>query len=149
MRLPKLGEIRRPRKFFERFFDVDDTANIKKTVRYFEVRRLWEEKKYNSVDRAGRDLLRWAKQHPRHEIIDAAYQKWVSGNLAATEIAGVLKPATEAPQISFSTYVLPRKHDLFESFSPGVSGTAGSRGRSASVPLLFRDGPAKKLMEKD
>ena len=146
---PNSEKFRRARRFFHRLFDLDDAANIENTLRYFEVRRLWEEKKYNSVERAGRDLLRWAKQHPRHEILDAAYQKWMSGNLAATEIAGVLKRAAGAPQISFSTYVLPRKHDLFESFSPGVSGTAGSGRRSAPVPLPFRDGSAKKLMEKD
>ena len=118
-------------------------------MRYFEVRQLWEEKKYNSVDRAGRDLLRWAKQHPRQELLDAAYQKWVSGSLSAFEVAGVLKPLGGAPPITFSTYVLPRRNDVFESFSPGAGGTAASGRRSAPVPLPFRAGSAKGMMEKD
>jgi len=134
---PNSEKFRRARKFFHRFFDLDDTANIENTVRYFEVRRLWEEKKYNSVDRAGRDLLRWAKQHPRQQLLDAAYQKWVSGSLSAFEVAGVLKPLGGAPPITFSTYVLPRRNDVFESFSPGVGGTAPSGRRSAPVPGRF------------
>jgi len=137
----------RARRFFHRLFDLDDTANIENTVRYFEVRRLWDEKKYNAVDRAGRDLLRWAKQHPRQEFLDAAYRKWLSGNLSATEIAGILRPVQGMPRMVFSTHTLPRSHNVFSCSSGVGSGTGKFRQRSAPVPLPFRTDPAKRLME--
>jgi len=111
---PSANKFKRARKFFLRLFDLDDDANIETTLRYFEVRQLWDEKKYNSVDRPGRDLLRWSKQHPRQEFLDAAYQKWLTGNLPAHEITAVLKPMGGPTHIRFSTYVLPRRHDIFE-----------------------------------
>lgn len=144
---PNPEKFQRARRFFHRLFDLDDAANIENTLRYFEVRRLWEEKKYNSVDRSGRDLLRWAKQHPRQEFLNAAYLRWLSGSLSGAEVAGVLKPTQGGPQIGFSTYVLPRRHDLFESFSGGTGGTAASRQGPAPPP--FRPGSPKALTERN
>jgi hypothetical protein len=135
---PSSDKFRRAKGYFHRLFELEDGANIENTLHYFEVRRLWEEKKYNSVDRAGRDILRWAKKHPREPFLDQAYQKWLSGNLAANEIARVLNPNPEDGHISFLTYVLPRKHDLFERLSPVRDRTATSRPSSAAIPRPFR-----------
>jgi hypothetical protein len=142
---PGTDKFKRAKAFFRRLFDLEGSTNIENTVRYFEVRRLWDEKKFNSVDRAGRDILRWGRQHPREPFLDEAYRKWLAGSLAANEIARVLNPDPAVGDISFSTYVLPRKHDVFERLSSAREGTAVSRQRSALIPLPSRHAPAKFL----
>jgi hypothetical protein len=140
-------KFKRAGRFFHRFFDLDDSANIENTVRYFEVRRLWDEKKYASVDRAGRDLLRWAKQHRRQPFLEAAYQKWISGNLGANEIAAVLRPDGGDSHIGFATCVLPHKHDLFERWAGGTGRTETPGQRSPLVQLPFRAASGSRLKE--
>jgi hypothetical protein len=146
---PSTYKFKRAMEFFHRLFDLEDSTNIEKTVRYFEVRRLWDEKKYNSVDRAGRDLLRWGKRHPRQPFLDAAYQQWLSGSLAANSVARVLKPDPMGRDITFSTYLLPRKHDLFERFSAGGDRTETSRQGSAPFPPTTRHASAKPLTDSE
>jgi hypothetical protein len=133
----------RAKGIFYRLFDLEDSTNIEKTVRYFELRRLWDEKRYNLVDRAGRDLLRWGKQHARLAFLDAAYHQWLCGTLAANEIVRVLKPDPVATNIGFSTCLLPRKHDLFQHVSVSRDKTAPSRQCPNLAPLPLPGRPAK------
>jgi hypothetical protein len=136
-------KFRRAKGMFSRLFDLEDSTNIEKTVRYFELRRLWDEKRYNLVDRTGRDLLRWGKQHPRQAFLDSAYRQWLSGTLPANEIVRVLKPDPSSTQIGFSTHLLPHKHDLFEQLSPPSGKIAIPTPNTGLIPL-----PLRKVLAK-
>jgi hypothetical protein len=77
--VPDPGKFDRARRMFQRFFGTAPANSPDDLICYFKVRKLWDEKKYNSLTREDRDLLRAGSARYAAERFQLAYTKWLAG----------------------------------------------------------------------
>lgn len=110
---PENVKLERAQGMFRRMFDSADTVSNGELVRYFTLRQLWEEKKYNSLTREDRDRLRTGNASFRAECFDSLFRQWQSSGLSESEISAVLDSGSVISRITFRTHLLPDRHGIF------------------------------------
>jgi hypothetical protein len=137
---PDRAKFSRASAFFARLFEGSDRLSAKQLARYFEVRRLWDAGKFNSLTRADRDILRDGDQRYADEGFQSAYQKWLSGSLRPVDLDAILDPPEPRQERNFRTYELPEPYSIFyadaaKDYRPAAwDRWSGSRSASRSVP---------------
>ena len=133
---PDQVRLERARRLFTRMFDSSALVSIDDIRRYFTLRQLWEEKKYNSLTREDRDRLREGNVRYRAERFQSLYQLWQSRGLTEKEFGKALEADSLASRITFRTQLLPNRYDIFvRQAGPNyrtVSRNVGSRFGSTS-----------------
>lgn len=126
------------RAFFTRTFDEPKSLDPRHLLGYFHLCLLWETNRTSLLSRFDRDFLRARDRQFQGEPFESAYKKWAVRRLSDAEIDSLVNaPFVKQPRSSH-TCVLPREHNIFETFAGKESGTSGRRHCSADVPLLFR-----------
>jgi hypothetical protein len=138
---PDPVKLERARRMFRRMFDSAAPVSATEVIRYFTLRRLWEEKKYNSLTREDRDQLRAGNARYRTERFDSLFRQWQSGELSEKEIGSALDSDFELSRITFRTHLLPDRQDIFvrqagpnyRTKSRNAGSTAGSTPRATVI----------------
>jgi hypothetical protein len=86
-------------------------------LRYFEIRRLWEGQKTNSLTRADRQLLRDGDRRFQAQLFQDAYRRWTTVNPSEAILKDLVRHAKTEQSRHFSTYILPEPYAIFERFS--------------------------------
>jgi hypothetical protein len=137
---PNPAKFSRAAALFTRLFEGSDRVSAKQLARYFEIRRLWDAGKYNSLTRADRDVLRDGDKRYADAGFESAYQKWLAGNLRQPDLEAILDPPKYHQERNFRTYDLPERYDIFyteaaKDYRPAAwDRWSGSRSASRSVP---------------
>lgn len=105
--------LERAQRMFTGMFHSASPVSTGDVIRYFALRQLWEEKKYNSLTREDRDRLRAGTVLYRAERFDSLYREWQSRGLSEKEIGSVLDSNCEVSRITFRTQLLPDRYDIF------------------------------------
>ncbi|HKW19572.1 MAG TPA: hypothetical protein VJO35_18830 [Terriglobales bacterium] len=134
-------KLERARRMFRRIFDSAAPVSASELIRYFTLRRLWEEKKYNSLTREDRDRLRAGNARYRTEHFESLYRQWQSGGLSETEIDAAFDSHLALSRITFRTRLLPDRYDIFvrragpkyRTKSRNAGSTAGSTPEATAV----------------
>lgn len=110
---PDPAKFERARRVFDRLFSADANESRQSLVRYFSLRKLWEERKYNSLTREDRDLLRAGNVRYAAERFQSAYKTWLkeNGSLADTDAVRGTDSGAQPPV--FHTQLLPNRYDFF------------------------------------
>jgi len=110
---PDPAKFERARRVFDRLFSPEANESQKSLIRYFVVRNLWEEQKYNSVTREDRDLLRAGNVRYAAERYQSAYRTWLkeNGSTPDSDPAPVTGSVLQPPV--FHTQLLPSRYDFF------------------------------------
>jgi hypothetical protein len=138
---PNQAKFKRAAKFFSRLFGNEDEPDTKRLVRYFEIRRLWENHETNSLTRADRQLLRDGDQRFHAQVFQDAYRRWTTANLPEAVLKDLIRHDSSEQSRHFSTYVLPDPYTIFERFSKDeLSDGPGTifRNRSSKVGSSLR-----------
>jgi hypothetical protein len=114
---PNRSKFHRAGTFFSRLFGDSGSVDALHLVRYFQLRLLWETHRAGMLSRADRDFLRGGDKRYDGEPFESAYQKWARQGLSDADIDILLGPPQSQPKRSFHTYVLPHKHNIFETFA--------------------------------
>ena len=138
---PDPVRLERARRMFERMFDSAAPVSTAELIRYFALRRLWEEKKYDSLTREDRDRLRAGNIRYRAEHFDSLFRLWQSRGLTESEIVTALGSGSGLPRVAFRTHLLPDRHDIFirqagpnyRTKSRNAGSTAGSTPKAGRV----------------
>ena len=103
--------------FAQRLFDRTFAANTRsdgiEILRYFRIRRLWENRQTESLTRADRDYLRDGDKKFQGQTFDQFYQQWVTGTISdggLTSQFGTI-PANAVPHLE--TRLLPENYGIF------------------------------------
>ena len=99
-------------RVFNRMFAAQAT-DATKILRYFRVRRLWENRQTESLTRTDRDVLREGDRTFQGQMFHQLYQQWASETISDGEIEyrfGTIL-ANSAPQ--FETCLLPESYAIF------------------------------------
>ena len=111
--VPDPGKFDRARRMYQRFFGTAPADSPDDLIGYFKVRKLWDEKKYNSLTREDRDLLRAGSARYAAERFQLAYKKWLAGGATDGNLGAVFEPDSRLPRIGFHTQLLPNRYDIF------------------------------------
>ena len=138
---PDPVKLERAQRMFTRMFGFAPPVSSRELIRYFTLRQLWEEKKYNSLAREDRDQLRAGNIRYRAEHFELLYQQWQSRGLSEKEIGAALDPNVGVSRISFRTQLLPDRYDIFvrqagpnyRTKSRNAGSTAGSTAEARAV----------------
>ena len=141
---PTATKFERAERFFRDMFDQSSAANSRSLVRYFRLRRLWEEEKHDLLTRADRDFLRRGNQRYRDQFWESVYRKWTTGDLANQSMEALISTRLTAQNWTFRSYLLAHEHKIFSTGSSQESGTSSSQARSASrSESCSAEGPRK------
>ena len=110
---PDRAKFERARGVFNRLFGPDAWASQQELTRYFHVRKLWEEQKYNSLTREDRDLLRAGNVRYRAERFQSAYNQWLLQPVPDAGLKADFQDGTAAAQPTFRAHLLPHRYDFF------------------------------------
>lgn len=110
---PDPVKLERARQMFTRMFDRAAPVSTAELIRYFTLRQLWDEKKYNSLTREDRDRLRAGNIHYPAERFESLYSQWKSRGLLESEVRAILHSNSGVPVITFGTHLLRDRHDIF------------------------------------
>ncbi len=127
---PSPVKFHRAEQFFRSTFEENSAANVRSIVRYFRVRRLWDEKKHSLLTRTDRDLLRYGYQRYRDEFSESVYRKWATGGTEEQALEALLGAHQTVPKWRFRTHLLPRDYDILGSESGMDRRTGISEDRS-------------------
>ena len=97
----------------QRLFGTAPAESPHDPICYFKVRKLWDEKKYNSLTREDRDLLRAGSARYAAERFQLAYKKWLAGGATDGNLGAVFESDSRLPRIGFHTQLLPNRYDIF------------------------------------
>jgi hypothetical protein len=104
-------------KFFSRLFSSESSSDTDRLIRYFKIRKLWEEHKTSGLTRPDRQLLRYGDQRFHSHIFEDAYRQWSTAQLSRTDLSDALRRAKAEESRLFSTCVLRDDYDIFERLS--------------------------------
>ncbi len=114
---PVAAKFARAGRLFHQMFVPEGQLEVKHLVRYFEVRRLWEDHKTGALTRADRHLLRQGDRRYRTQIFQDAYLQWRAGKLSENHLLLLRNSSNGSRSRQFSTCLLPDRSRLFESTS--------------------------------
>ena len=130
---PDPVKLERAQRMFTRMFDSAPPVSPSEVVRYFTLRQLWEEKKYNSLTREDRDRLRAGNALYRGDRVDSLFSLWQSRGLTESEIVTALDSGPELSRITFRTHLLPDRHTIFlRQAGPNYRNKSRNAGSTAS-----------------
>jgi hypothetical protein len=133
---PNNTKFKRAEEFFVRLFACDQHLNTDYLVRYFQIRKLWEDHKTSVLTKPDRQLLRDGDSRFHSQIFADAYRQWTAAKISQSDLNDALLRAKVQQNRRFSTYVLSENYDIFERLSKDCSthqaGTI-SRNRSSRV----------------
>ena len=136
------------KSIFVRLFPENQDLDMGTLVRYFRLRRLWDEKKHGLLTRTDRDLLRAGDHRYHAPAFQSAYQKWLAGSLLEDSVAVVLDPNLLGQKRSFEAYQLPLNYDIFHGGNSPVLRPPSSGPGLAQGPLHGRGmNPPNSLLE--
>jgi hypothetical protein len=133
---PNNTKFKRAEEFFARLFACDQYLNTDHLVRYFQIRKLWEDHKTSDLTKPDRQLLRDGDSRFHSQIFEDAYRQWTAAKISRSDLNDVLIRARVQQNRRFSTYVLSENYDIFERLSKDCSthqAGAISRNRSSRV----------------
>jgi hypothetical protein len=133
---PNNTKFKRAEKLFARRFSCDQYLNTDHLVRYFQIRKLWEDHKTSVLTKPDRQLLRDGDSRFQSQIFEDAYRQWTAAKISQSDLNDALLRAKVQQNRLFSTYVLSENYDIFERLSKDCSThQAGntSRNRSSGV----------------
>jgi len=110
---PDPAKFERARRVFDRLFSVDANESRQSLVRYFSLRKLWEERKYNSLTREDRDLLRAGNVRYAAECFQCAYKAWLEENGSTPDLDAAPVTGSALRRPVFHTQLLPNRYDFF------------------------------------
>jgi hypothetical protein len=140
------AKFKRAGKFFARLFMSQGSPDAEHLIRYFKIRRLWEDHKTSALTRPDRQFLRDGDRRFHSQVFEDAYGQWAAAKLSRTDLNDVLGRAKVQERRLFSTCVLPDDYDIFECLSkdystdqagtnsPNRSSRAGSSLSSTPAP---------------
>ena len=138
---PDPAKIDRARRVFDRLFSADANESRQSLVRYFSLRKLWEERKYNSLMREDRDLLRAGNVRYAAERFQSAYTAWLKENCSAPDSDAAPRTDSALPAAVFHCQLLPNHYDFFV-WQAGPNYRTVRRNHSSidssSTPTKFR-----------
>jgi hypothetical protein len=112
---PSPAKFQRAEQFFRSLFEESSAANVRSIARYFRIRRLWDEKKYGLLTRADRDVLRYGDRRYRDEFWESAYRRSTAGGSEEQALEAFVTAHPRDRKWAFSTHLLPRDNDIFDS----------------------------------
>lgn len=138
---PDAAKLERAQRMFTRMFHSAAPVSTGEVIRYFTLRQLWEQKKYNSLTREDRDRLRTGNARYRAEQFDSLFRLWQSRGLTESEIVMALGSGSGLPRVTFRTHLLPDRYDIFirqagpnyRTKSRNAGSTAGSTPQTRPV----------------
>ena len=109
---PTHWKLDRASQVFTALFENMSRPDPEHLARYFQIRRLWEARRYASLTRADRDHLRAGDKQYRGEPFESAYQKWFAAGLQQVDLDALFGPSFLRQEIGFGTHRLPDSHDF-------------------------------------
>jgi hypothetical protein len=114
---PRTTEFRRAENRFRTKFDSDLTGDI---LRYFEIRRKWENHEYIVPVTADFAFLGKARRLFRGDRVETFYQAWIAGRIAEPELRREFALSLPERTLFFDTYLVRNDHSpLDERYRPG------------------------------
>jgi hypothetical protein len=110
---PDPAKFERARRVFKRMFVGSVADSPDDLIRYFRVRKLWDEQKYNSLTREDRDRLRAGNIRYSAERFQNAYKTWLANATSDGDSDIVVGSVLTTPESTFHTQLLPTRYDIF------------------------------------
>jgi hypothetical protein len=110
---PDTAKFRRAQCHFARIFDSSARVDTTQLARYFDIRKLWESHKTDSLTRADRDLLRHGDKRFQADLFESLYQKWIAGTISQTDLKRQFSVVETNENKRFATHLLSSSYDIF------------------------------------
>jgi hypothetical protein len=100
---PRTTEFRRAENRFRAKLDADVAGEI---LRYFEIRRKWENHEYIVPVTADFEFLNKARRRFQADRFEALYQAWIAGQIAEPELRSEFSRSVPERTLFFDTYLV-------------------------------------------
>ena len=100
-------------RLFDRMFAANSHGNSTEILRYFRIRRLWENRQTESLTRLDREYLREGDRKFKSQTFDHLFQQWAIGAISDDDLTNRFGTIQAKPAAHFETYRLPENYGVF------------------------------------